>query len=102
MIIANFWLRLILAFQVFKKPFTYKIKIGDNYYDLSNNTIYLDEFNIHAGKVTIHSRNSMDLTSDKHVRISSGRTQVPGKSVQYSICENCEFDPDGDPLVEEV
>jgi hypothetical protein len=70
------------------------IKIGDIIeYDITNNVITFNK------PVTIQSKESIVIKSDKHILINSGRTADPyNPGSKYSVWINSETDEDGHPF----
>jgi len=67
-------------------------------FDLESNRVILTE------PTHIHARETLKITTDKHLILNSGQTQVPGKpeGYPYGIWENTQLDENGDPILLDI
>jgi len=67
-------------------------------FDLESNRVVLNE------PTHIHAKETLRITTDKHLILNSGQIQVPGKpeGYPYGIWENTQLDDNGDPILLDV
>lgn len=92
----TWWSRIKLSISVMTGNWTPSIRFNNGVeFDLLSNRIILNN------PTTIHATENFYLTSDKHLIMQSGQSQVPGapEGYVYSIAQNTELNEEGNPIL---
>jgi hypothetical protein len=91
--VDDLWFRLKLAFQVFLRASAYRPFVEFETFKMTKDHTLVLKY-----PLKIHCLENIELTSDKHVFVSSGQTHDADAAVPFSIWMNSERDSKGRPI----